>query len=172
MIPISERQCASLYIQKAKKCETFIYIYKNSDTLQKARQFALHFYWQKSRHFTLRNFSWKFWNWHLYKYKKHATFPYVKFLYTKIQRLGKKQDNLRYIFLYTEILTLCVTRFFMEFLKLAEGGGGGFKKTMHFALNFYIKKTMYFPLRFYIQKSRHVVSHFYMQKKNALCVTF
>ena len=32
-------------------------IYRKSDTLQKARQFALRFYSQKSRHFTLRDFS-------------------------------------------------------------------------------------------------------------------
>ena len=57
MNPISERQRASLYIyKKQKKCETF-FIYKNLDTFQKARQFALRFNIQKARHFTLRDFS-------------------------------------------------------------------------------------------------------------------
>ena len=48
--------CAFLYIQKAKNCETLIYIYEKSDTLQKATQFALPFYSQKARHFTLLDF--------------------------------------------------------------------------------------------------------------------
>ena len=43
-----------------------VYTYKKPDTLQKARQFPLRFYIQKDRHFTLRDFSWKFWNWHSY----------------------------------------------------------------------------------------------------------
>ena len=42
------------------------------------------------------------------------------FIYKKPDA-SKKQDNLRYIFLYTKSLTLCITRFFMEILKLAEG---------------------------------------------------
>ena len=45
-----------LYIQKAKTIEMFIYIFKNPDTLQKARQFALRFYSQKARHFKLHDF--------------------------------------------------------------------------------------------------------------------
>ena len=37
-----------------------VFIYKKKDTSQKARQFALHFYIQKSGHFALRNFSLNF----------------------------------------------------------------------------------------------------------------
>ena len=54
--------------------------------------------------------------------------------------------------MHTKSLTLCVTRFFMEFLKLAEGG------------HFYEQKTMHLPLSFYIQKAIHFASHFHMQK--------
>ena len=54
-------------------------------------------------------------------YKNHDTLRYLTFLYTKSETLCKKQDNFSYIFIY-KIRTLCVTRFFMEFLKLAEGG--------------------------------------------------
>ena len=32
-------------------------MYKNTDNLQRERQFALYFYIQKVRHFTLRDFS-------------------------------------------------------------------------------------------------------------------
>ena len=34
-----------------------VFEYKKTDTIQKARQFWLHLYIQKLRHFTLRNFS-------------------------------------------------------------------------------------------------------------------
>ena len=42
-----------IYIQKEKEISKR-FIFKNPDTLQKARQLALRFYSQKSRHFTLR----------------------------------------------------------------------------------------------------------------------
>ena len=47
-----------LYTQKKKIRNVFIY--KKSDTLQKARQFLLYFYIQKAIHFTPRDFSWNF----------------------------------------------------------------------------------------------------------------
>ena len=73
MTPISERQCARFYMyKKAKKCETIINIYKKSDTLQKARQFSLRFYSQKSRHFTLRGF-YDFFEIDIYIYTKSMT---------------------------------------------------------------------------------------------------
>ena len=37
----------------------WLFIYKNPDTSQKARQFALRFYIQTARHFVLRGFSLK-----------------------------------------------------------------------------------------------------------------
>ena len=49
--------CTFLYIQKTKiSAKRFYILYKKLDSLQKARQFALHFYSQKARHFTLRDF--------------------------------------------------------------------------------------------------------------------
>ena len=73
-------------------------------------------------------------------YKKHDTFRYVTFLYTKSYTLRKNQDNLLFI-LYTKIRHFCVTRFFIEFLKFAEGGEHLFtKKTMYFVGHFYIEK--------------------------------
>ena len=44
MTAISERQCEHLYTQKEKYCKTFIFIYKNPDTLQKAKQFLIRLY--------------------------------------------------------------------------------------------------------------------------------
>ena len=54
--------------------------------------------------------------------------------------LHKKQDNFRYVFIYQNP-ALCVKRFFIEFLKFAEGGGIFiFLQKNHFALHFYIQK--------------------------------
>ena len=39
--------CTFYIYKKEEKCEIFIYEYKNLDTLQKGRQFALYFYSQK-----------------------------------------------------------------------------------------------------------------------------
>ena len=52
-----KRTCTVLYIQKTKKMRSvYICIYINPDTFQKARQFPLRFYLEKSRYFTLRDF--------------------------------------------------------------------------------------------------------------------
>ena len=42
----------------------------------------------------------------LFIYKKHNTFRYVMFLYTKIQTLFKNQDNFRSVFLLKKDYTL------------------------------------------------------------------
>ena len=56
--PIIDRQRARFNIYKNKNnCETVKYIHPKPDNFQKAGQFALHFYSQKARHFTLRDFS-------------------------------------------------------------------------------------------------------------------
>ena len=57
MTLISKRQRARFIYTRSKKVEKRLYIYKKPDTLQKARQFALRCYSQKSRHFMLHNFS-------------------------------------------------------------------------------------------------------------------
>ena len=81
-------------------------------------------------------------------YKNHDTLRYMKLLYTKLQTLLNKQDNLRSVFIY-KILTLFISQFFMEFLKLAEGRGVIFisKKIMHSVLHLYMQK-MYFACCF------------------------
>ena len=111
--------CAFIYIQKEKEIVKRLYKNKNPDTFQKERLFIhknqdtlsyaifikkLKLAWiyiQKAGHFSLRDV----------------------FVCTKIQTLRKKKDNLRYVYLYIKIPTLCVTQFFIGFLKLAEGGG-------------------------------------------------
>ena len=55
MTAMIERQRARLYTQKQKKLRN-VFIYKNPDTFQKARQFPLRFYIQKAMHLTLEDF--------------------------------------------------------------------------------------------------------------------
>ena len=146
MTAISERKRAGFNIYRAKKIAKRFYT-------QKARHFAkiytiyVTFLYTKS----MTLYSSRFFMKKLrlaFIYKQHETLRSVTFLYTKRQTLRKKQDNLRY-FLYTKTRTLCVTQFFNEVLKLAEGGR-----------HFYLHKIMHFAL------------YFNMQKNNALCVMF
>ena len=109
-----------LCIQKAKKCETFLYT-------QKARHFAkcetlsLTIVYTK-KHDSLRYVIF-YENLKLaFIYKNNDTLRYMKFLNTKIWTLPKKQNKLRCVFIY-KIWTLYVMRFLIEFLKMAEVGG-------------------------------------------------
>ena len=99
-----ENDEVGIYIQKAwhfALCDVFIY--KKLDTSQKARQFAIRFYIQKSGTFALRNFSLNFWHLRrgggIYSFKKKVLC--VTFLYWK-----KMHFSLR---CYIKSLTLCVT---------------------------------------------------------------
>ena len=57
MTPINKRQSARFYLYKKQNIAKHLYLYKNPDTLQKARQFSICFYSQKSKQFTLRDVS-------------------------------------------------------------------------------------------------------------------
>ena len=121
MTTISERQRARYYIYKRQnKFETFIYIQK-SRHFAKSKTICVTFLFTKIHTLHVTQFSMGFLKL-AFIYKNQDTLRYVTFLYTKIQALRKKQDNFRYVFLYTKSLTLCVTQFFMKFLKMAQGG--------------------------------------------------
>ena len=103
-------------------------------------------------------------------YKKHDTLRYVKVLYTKSQTLRKKKDNLRYVFIY-KIWTLCVTQFFIKFLKLAEGGV--FYMEKQFTLRYISIRKNQFTFRYvYIYIKPDTLRYVLICKKNSLCVTF
>ena len=145
-----------LYTLKSKTIAK-LFLHKKPYTFQKARQFPLRFYLQKAIHLTLRDF-YEFLKL-AFIYKKHDTLRQVTFLYTKSQTLRKKQNNLRYV-LYTKIRHFCVTRFFIEFLKFAEGGG-----------DLLIKKQC--TLRdIFISKNTALCVTFLYSKSLTLCVTF
>ena len=52
----SSKDNAHAYIHKNQKECRNVFIYKNPDTFQKARQFSLRFYKQKAMNLTLRDF--------------------------------------------------------------------------------------------------------------------
>ena len=109
------------YISTKWKNVKHLFIHRNPDSLQKARQFPLRLYIQKASHFTLRNFSWKFWSWHLYT--KSMTLCVTWHVYMQKSRtLRKKKDKLRYVFIYKNPNTLRYA-IFVEFFKLAERKG-------------------------------------------------
>ena len=104
-------------------------------------------------------------------HKKHDTLYYCTFLYKKIQTLRKKQDNLRYVFMFKNLDTLHYAIFHSIF---EIGGGGGhfyLQKTIQFVLHFYIKKTNGLCVTFYIQK-HDTMRYIFIYKNNALCITF
>ena len=98
MTAISERQRAHLYIQKAKKSETFY--------IQKARHFAksntisVTFLYTKSKTLYVTLFVMKFLKVALL-YKNHDTLHYVAFLYSKSWHFAKSK-------------TICVTFLFAQ----------------------------------------------------------
>ena len=109
-------------IQKVKKLWN-VYIYtQTARKFPKSKTICVTFLFTRSKTLHVTQFSWKFWNWHLYIHKKHDTLRYVRFLYTKCQTLCKNQDNLCSVFLYTKILTLCVTRFSWNSWNWRRGG--------------------------------------------------
>ena len=98
MTTISERQRARFYIYKKETNSKRLYIY---------------IYTQKARHFSKRRAIFIYKKLDNFRYaifhenfeidiciKKHDTLRYVKFLFTEIQTLRKKQDNFRYVFIY------------------------------------------------------------------------
>ena len=99
-----------------KLCVMRRFKYKNPDTFQKASLFPLRFYIQKARHFTLHNFSWKCWIWHIYT-TIMTLFVTWRFYIQKAWHLAKSK-TICVTFFYTKIRTLCVRQFFIECLKL------------------------------------------------------
>ena len=100
--------------QKHDTLRYVTFLYKNPDTSQKARQFALHFYIKKSRHFALRDLSLNFWNWRrgvdIFHAKKNNAFCVIfntqKIIHFAICYIYKKPDTIRYIFICKKKCTL------------------------------------------------------------------
>ena len=110
----------------------------------------------------LRNFSWKFWNWHLYR--KSMTLCVTWRFYIQKARQFAKSKTICDTFLYTKIRHFCVTRFFIEFLKFAERGAFTYLKNNVLCAIFLYWKSMHFTLRCFIQRAWHYPLHFNIQK--------
>ena len=104
-------------------------------------------------------------------FKKHDILRYVTFLYTKTLTLHKKK-TICVTFLYTKIRTVCVTQFFMEFLKLAEGGGIFKYNKKSFYVTFLYPKNNALCVTFLNTKSLILSVTFLYPKKKSLYVTF
>ena len=85
----------------------------------------------------------------LYIYKKQKK---SKRFYIQKARHFVKSKTISVTFLYTKIWTLCVTQFFIEFLKLAVGGGHFYMQKNALCITFYMQRTIHLALRFYIEK--------------------
>ena len=130
---------------KAKKPNNFIY--KKARYFAKSKTISVTFLYTKKRKslFVIRFFM-KFWSWHLYT--KSMTVCVTWCFYIQKARHFAKTMTICVRFLYTKIITLYVTRFFIEVMKLAEGGGG------------------------FNAKMNALCATFYFAKNNALCVMF
>ena len=91
-------------------------------------------------------------------YKNHDNMRYLTILFTKSRNFAESKIVF-IMFLNTKSLTLCVTYFFMEFLKLAEG-----------RRNFFMQKNALW-VKFYMQKNALCVAFLYTNSQT-LCVTF
>ena len=111
--------CTSLYIRQRGEIAKRFYIQK-SRHFSKSKTISVTFLYKKARHFTLRDFPWIFWSWHFY-IKSISLCVKLHFYIKKARQLAKNK-TICLTFLYTKIRTVCVSRFFMELLKLAEGG--------------------------------------------------
>ena len=125
---------------------------------------------QKSRHFTSRNLSWEFWDYHLYTKSTKLCITW-RFYIQKARHFAKRK-TICITFLNTKFQRFCITQFLIEFLKLVEGGG-----------HFYMQKYLQFVLRFYMHKqctfcyilftkSLTLCATVLYSKNNALCVMF
>ena len=104
MTTTSERQRPHFYIYKANKISKRFYKQKGRH-FSKSNTISVMSLYTKIQTLYVTRFFMKFLKL-AFIYKKHDTLCYGTFLYTKSQTLRKKQDNLRYVFMFTNPDTL------------------------------------------------------------------
>ena len=104
MTAIGERQRAPLYIYKKEKIAKRFYIEK-ARHLKKSKTISVPYLYTKSKTLHVTRFVMTFLKL-AFIYKKHDNLHYVTFLCTNSQTLRKKQDNLRFVFMYKNADTL------------------------------------------------------------------
>ena len=147
MTAISERQRARFYIYKnQKKIAKRFYIQKFRH-FSKIKTIYVTFLYSKIKTLYFTQFLWNLWSWNLYT--KCMTLCVTWRFNIQKSRYFAKSKTICVMFLYTKIWTLCVMRFFIEFLKLVEGGRDfNMKMTIHFSLHLYMQKTC--TLRYFL----------------------
>ena len=96
------------------------------------------------------------------------------FLFTFIYKnpdTSKKARQFALCFLYTKILTLCVTQFFINFLKLEKGRGHLYKQKNALRVKFLFAKNNALSGTFLYTQILILFISFLYSKNNALCVT-
>ena len=160
---IIERKRARLYT-KSKKIAKRFYMKKAWHFSKSYIYNFLFVLYTKSRTLDVTGFSWNFWSWHLFT--KSMTLCVTSRFYIQKARQLAKSKIICDTFLYTKIWHFCVTRFFIEFLKFAEGGGTFIRKKNNvLSVTFLYWKTMHFALRCYIQRALHYALQFNIQKQ-------
>ena len=160
MTPISEIQRACLYIYKKQKNANRFKDMQKSRHFAKSKTIYNTFLFTKGQTLYVTQFSMQFLKLVFIYTQKAWNFALREGFIYKNPVTSKNQDNLRCICLYTKSLTRCFMQFFMESLKLAEGGG-------HF-----IDKKKALWATFLYTKSQLICVTFLFVKNNALCVTF
>ena len=157
------------FIHKKQRKLWNIFMYKNPETFQKARQFPFRFYIQKAIHFTLRDFSWNFLSWHLYT--KIMILCVMWRLYIQKARHFAKNKTICDTFLYIKIRHFASRNFSLNFWKLRRRGGMYFLKKQCTLCDIFILKNN--ALLFYvaINKEPDSMRYIFISKKNALFVT-
>ena len=130
-------------------------MYKKSKHFAKGKKICVMFLYTNIQTFCVMQFFIEF----LKLAEGGGTFLFSKNNALCVIFLCPKNISLCVTFLYTKIRTFFVTRFFIEFLKLAEGGGDYIQKlcTLRYVFN---------------TKSLTLCFTFLYAKNDALCVTF
>ena len=109
-----------VFIYEKSKTNFETFLYTKSSTFGKKQEIFRYVLYTKSMTLYVTWFFMKIFKF-AFIYKKNDTIRYMTFLYTKIETLRKKQDNLHYVFIFKNPDTLRHA-IYIEFLKLAEGG--------------------------------------------------
>ena len=130
---------------KSKKTDKRFYIQKNGH-FAKINTIPVIFLYTKIKTLYFTQFFMKILNFS-FIYKNHDTLRYMTFLCTKPHKFLQKQDNFCYFFIYKK-WTFCVTRFFIKFLKLAEGEGHFYMQKNALCVTSLYPKIMHLELCF------------------------
>ena len=158
----SSKDNAHAYIHKKQKKMRNVYIFKNSDTFQKARQFPLRFYIRKAIHLTLRDFH-EIFEVGIYIQKAWHFALRDVLIYKKLDS-SQEERQFPIRFYIQKSGTFALRDFSLNFWNLRRGGIFIYEKTIYFAWHFYFEKQC--TLRYVaIYKERDTMRYSLISKK-------